>query len=104
MACVLYPLRVLRLVVRYDPRVIRGSYSPRKEITHRIDVRRYAAQKRGALGAHHQESPGSGRAARLARFMLALPVPLFGWFFGREWFVEPGAAPAGIGRNIVQSG
>jgi LmbE family N-acetylglucosaminyl deacetylase len=103
-ACVFYPLRLLRLVVRYDPRVIRRSYSPRKAITHRIDVRRYAAQKRAALAAHHQEPRrGSGRAARLASVMLALPIPLFGLFFGREWFVEPGAAPAAIRRDILQS-
>src|SRR6266568_2714018 len=34
--------RRLRLLVRYDPEVIRASYSARREITHRIDVRRYA--------------------------------------------------------------
>ena len=50
-ACVLTPLRLLRLVVRYELRVIRGSFTERKAITHRMDVRRYAAQKRAALAA-----------------------------------------------------
>jgi hypothetical protein len=25
--------------------------------------------------------------------MVALPVPVFGLLFGREWFTEPGRAP-----------
>jgi LmbE family N-acetylglucosaminyl deacetylase len=97
-----YPLRVTRLLVRYDPQVIRGSFAPRKAITHRIDVRRYARQKRAALAAHHAEWQRTGRAARLARFMLALPVPLFALFLGREWFIEPGVAPAAQQRDILQ--
>src|SRR5258706_15457216 len=39
--------------------------------------------------------------ARLARAMLALPVPVFGLFFGREWFVEPGAAPTTTSGEIL---
>jgi hypothetical protein len=38
---------------------------------------------------------------RLARVMLALPVPVFGLFFGREWFVEPGAATTTISSGIL---
>jgi putative intracellular protease/amidase len=46
-------------------------------------------KKRSALAAHHSSVQGKGRSARLLRVMLALPVPVFGFFFGREWFVEP---------------
>ena len=56
--CVFNPLRLLRLVVRYEPRVIRGSFTERKAITHRIEVRRHAAQKRSALAAHHAQWQG----------------------------------------------
>jgi LmbE family N-acetylglucosaminyl deacetylase len=97
-----YPLRLARLVVRYDPQVIRGSYTPRRAITHRIDVRRYAARKRAALAAHHPKWRGTGRAARLARVMLALPVPLFALFFGREWFSEPGTACSVTKHDILE--
>jgi len=97
-----YPLSWARLLVRYDPRVIRGSFTPRKAITHRINVRRYAACKRAALAAHHHEWQGTGRAARLARVMLALPVPLFALFFGHEWFIEPAAATAAVKHDILQ--
>jgi hypothetical protein len=71
-------------------------------ITHRVDVRRFAAQKRAALAAHRSYVRSTGRSARLARVMLALPVPLFGLLFGREWFVEPGAATNRIGRDILR--
>jgi hypothetical protein len=33
--------------------------------------------------------------------MIALPVPVFGLFFGREWFAEPGSAPAIISGDIL---
>jgi hypothetical protein len=82
------PVRVARLVVRHDRAQIRRSFTPRSAITHRIDVRRYAAQKRDALAAHQAFTRGQGRSARLARVMIALPAPVFGLLFGREWYVE----------------
>ena len=82
------PVRVARLVVRHDPGEIRRSFTPRAQITHRFDVRRYAARKRAALAAHQAFTRGQGRSARLARVMIALPVPVFGLLFGREWYVE----------------
>lgn len=103
-ALAFYPLRLLRLTVRYDPEVIRRSYSPRPAITHRVSVRRHAAAKRSALAAHCPGAQkGKGRAAGLHRAMLALPVPVFGLFFGREWFVEPGATAAAIRTDILQA-
>ncbi|MGH3189302.1 MAG: hypothetical protein ACRDPY_39710 [Streptosporangiaceae bacterium] len=43
------------------------------------------------------------RAAELAgvRLLVALPVPVYGLICGREWFVEPGAAPAGRRGDIL---
>lgn len=88
----------LHLVVRHDPRSAGRYGTPRSAITHRVNVRRYAASKRAALAAHHSYLQGRGRSARLARLLTALPVPLFGLVLGREWFAEPGAsatAPSG---------
>jgi LmbE family N-acetylglucosaminyl deacetylase len=87
--------RLLRLVVRYDTGEIHAGFTPRSAITHRVAVRRFAAQKRAALAAHHSIVRGTGRSARLMRIMVELPVPVFGLFFGREWFAEPGATAAG---------
>jgi LmbE family N-acetylglucosaminyl deacetylase len=94
--------RVLRLVDRHDSREIQRGFSPRSAITHRVDVRRFASRKRAALAAHRSFAASNGRSARLARVMLALPVPVFGLFFGREWFVEPGAATTTISSDILQ--
>lgn len=62
-------LRMLRLVVRYDPQVIRTAGSPRSAITHRENVRRYASQKQQALAAHQSQAQGKGRSARLFRLL-----------------------------------
>jgi LmbE family N-acetylglucosaminyl deacetylase len=95
-------MRLLRLVVGYDPQDLRAAFSPRSAITHRVDVRRFASQKRAALAAHRSYVHGKGRSARLARAMLALPVPIFAVLFGREWFVEPGAAATTTSSDILQ--
>jgi hypothetical protein len=78
-----------RLVVRYRPRAARMAGTPRAAITHRVNVRRYAAQKQAALTAHSSQHSGSGRAARLMRLLIRLPVPAFGALLGYEWFAEP---------------
>jgi LmbE family N-acetylglucosaminyl deacetylase len=91
-------LRLLRVAGRYDAAAIRAGFTPRSAITHRVNVRRFAARKRAALAAHQSFGrAGRGRPRRLPRAMMALPAPLFGLVFGREWFVErmpgtPGAA------------
>ncbi len=84
------PLRLLRLVVSHQQAGIRVAYTPRAAITHRVTVSRYARQKQTALAAHRSLPRAGGRTARLARVMVALPAPVFGLLFGREWFVEPG--------------
>jgi len=95
-------LGLLRLAIRYQEDEIRDAYTPRAAITHRIAVRRYARQKQAALAAHRSLLRAGGRTARLARVMVALPAPVFGLLFGREWFIEPGpAATAGTGHVLA---
>jgi len=81
---------LLRLVTRYRLDEMRGYGTPRPMITHRVDVRRYAAQKRAALAAHRTPASGRGRGARLFRALLRSPLPLFRVACGTEWFAEPG--------------
>ncbi len=97
------PARLLRLVVRYDPRVIHASFTPRAAITHRVNVRECARQKRAALAEHRSFIAGTGRSARLARVLLGLPAPVCGLAFGLEWFAEPGAAAAAPIRDVLQA-
>jgi LmbE family N-acetylglucosaminyl deacetylase len=98
-----WPLRLTRLVVRYDGKTIRASFTPRAAITHRVSVRKYAARKRAALAAHVAGAAKSnGRSARLLGLMAVLPVPVFGLLFGQEWFVEPGVTPAAVRHDILE--
>lgn len=72
------------------------AYTPRHELTHRIDVRRQVPAKQAALLAHASqttgEEPAGGR--RTVAVLGRLPGPLARLILGREWFVEVGRAPA----------
>jgi LmbE family N-acetylglucosaminyl deacetylase len=83
-------LLLLRLVTRHRLDQMRGYGMPRSAITHRVDVRRYAAQKRAALAAHRTPLSGGGRSARLFRALVRAPIPVFRVLCGTEWFAEPG--------------
>jgi LmbE family N-acetylglucosaminyl deacetylase len=94
-------LAVVRLARRHSLREARGYGTPRAAITHRVNVRRYAAVKQQALAAHETPVQGKARMSRVFRLMLALPAPVFGVLFGHEWFTEPGATPGGPVRDHV---
>jgi LmbE family N-acetylglucosaminyl deacetylase len=88
--------RLVRLPAPYEPDVVRTAYAPRGTITHRIDVFRFARQKRDAMAAHRSQI-GSGLAARMFGVLLALPPQVFGLLFAREWFVDPALPPGSTG-------
>jgi LmbE family N-acetylglucosaminyl deacetylase len=81
-------LASLGLKTGYDASVIEAAFTPRAAITHRVDVRKYARQKRGALRAHRSQVGGKGRASLPLRLLAALPLPLYRLVAGREWFAE----------------
>jgi LmbE family N-acetylglucosaminyl deacetylase len=83
-------LLLLRLVIRHRLDEMRGYGMPQSAITHRVDVRRYAAQKRAALAAHRTDVFGRGRVAGLLRCLIKSPLPIFRIACGTEWFAEPG--------------
>ncbi len=93
----LRPLRALG-AVRFGAEEARSAFTPRAAITHRVNVRRYAAAKRAALAAHRSQLTGPGRAARLFRVLARLPVPVFALVLGCEWFAEARATPPAGGR------
>lgn len=76
--------RVLRRPFRSHEAELPNMFSPRADITHAVDVRRYAGRKRAALAAHRSEVAKPG----LVRVLAGLPTPLFALLLGREWFVE----------------
>jgi LmbE family N-acetylglucosaminyl deacetylase len=92
--------RLLRLPAPYDPDIVRTAYAPRATITHRIDVFRFARQKRDAFAAHRSQIGSTGIAARMFAILLQLPPQAFGLLFAREWFVDS-ALPAGTIRRDI---
>lgn len=68
------------------------AYTARSDLTHRVDVRGYADQKRRAMQAHVSQT-SSAEGTRTLALLLKLPPPLFRQALGREWFVEHGRTP-----------
>ncbi|EXG82592.1 PIG-L deacetylase family protein [Cryptosporangium arvum] len=96
-------LRALGLARRWLPALPLGDavFTPRAEITHSVDVRRYLPQKRAALRAHVSQGEG-GRGPRTITTLLRLPGPLFTLVAGREWFVQRGEHPAGLRSPFLE--
>ena len=86
--------RVYRFPPEFDPSVFDRAYTPRSQLTHRVDVRRYAIRKRTSMAAHASQATADGADRTLAAF-LRLPTPLFRRVFGQEWYVERGRMPGG---------
>jgi LmbE family N-acetylglucosaminyl deacetylase len=63
------------------------SFTPRTDLTHRIDVRRHLRAKRAALVAHASQASADDMDRTIA-FFLRLPPPLFRLVLGSEWFVQ----------------
>lgn len=84
--------RVYRFPPDFDPTSFERAYSASAEITHRIDVHRFIRAKRASMAAHASQASGGEGQRTLATF-LRIPRPLFDLVFGREWFVDPYAAP-----------
>ncbi|OBF85661.1 GlcNAc-PI de-N-acetylase [Mycobacterium sp. 852002-51163_SCH5372311] len=95
--------RLLRLPAPYEVNIARTAYAPRRTITHRINIFRFARQKRDALAAHRSQIGSTGLAVRMFGLLLRLPPQVFGLLFSREWFVDPAFAhksPVTVRRNI----
>lgn len=93
-------VRALRIPFDYDAEALGRTYSPASAITHRFDVRRFAARKQAALAAHVSDVRGPGRLSGVLRVLVWLPAPLFGLVAGREWYAE--VTPAGSPRPALQ--
>lgn len=85
--------RLYRFPPEFDPTSFRRAFAPRAEITHRVNVRRYAAAKRAAMRAHASQASADGGADRTLAAFLRVPRPLFDLVFGREWFRDPAQQP-----------
>ncbi len=93
--------RLYRFPPEFDPTSFERAYSPSASVTHRISVRRYAAQKRAAMRAHASQASADGGADRTLAAFLRIPRPLFDLVFGREWYVDAARAPGqGVAHDV----
>jgi LmbE family N-acetylglucosaminyl deacetylase len=95
--------KVYRFPPEFDLEGFTSAFSARSEITHRIAVWRYAAQKRAAMRAHASQSTADGGADRTLAAFLRIPRPLFDVVFGREWFIDPARPPGSpVSRDVFE--
>lgn len=73
---------------------LRTAFTPRAELTHRVDVRPQLDVKVRALRAHSSQG-GGGEAVRTLALLLRLPRGLRRRVLGTEWFREVGREPGG---------
>jgi len=93
--------KVYRFPAAFDPTTFERAFSPRADITHRVNVRRYASAKRASMRAHASQASADGGADRTLAAFLRIPRPLYDVVFGREWFVDPAHPPgAPVSRDI----
>ena len=89
-------IRIVEAIPGVLPAVTAASYdhayAPSTAITHRVDVRRYAEQKRASFQAHASQA-SSDEGARTLSLLLKLPRRLFRLMLGHEWYVEHGRTP-----------
>jgi len=105
--------RVYRFPDEFDPASFERAFSARAEITHRVNVRPYAAAKRAAMRAHASQATGGGAASagsggqtgdRTLAAFLRIPRPVYDLVFGREWFKDPALGPGGRVRTDIFEG
>lgn len=95
--------KIYRFPPDFDRAAFDRAYSARDEITHRINVRRYAAAKRASMRAHASQASAEGGADRTLAAFLRIPRPLFDLVFGREWFIDPARASGRpVARDIFE--
>ncbi len=89
----------------FDPTTFERSFTPRADITHRINVRRQAGAKRASMRAHASQASNDGSQSgdRTLAAFLRIPRPVYDLVFGREWFRDPNAkASDGIRTDIFE--
>lgn len=92
--------RIVRLIKRLpfapaglDPARYATAYTATSDLTHKVDVRPYLAQKRASMAAHASQATADEGVRTLA-MLLKLPRPLYRRVLGHEFFVERGRAPS----------
>jgi LmbE family N-acetylglucosaminyl deacetylase len=70
----------------FDPSEFAKAWTPRADITHRVDVRAHLDAKRASISAHASQASADADARRTLGTLLRLPRPLFGALLGTEYY------------------
>ena len=93
--------KIYRFPPAFDPASFERAFSPQADITHRVNVIRYASAKRASMRAHASQASADRGADRTLAAFLRIPRPLYDVVFGREWYVDPARPPgAPVARDI----
>jgi len=104
---------VYRFPQEFDPTSFERAFSARADITHRVNVRRFAGAKRASMRAHASQATGGGAASageggqtgdRTLAAFLRIPRPVYDLVFGREWFRDPALPPGHPVRTDIFEG
>ncbi|MFZ8911185.1 MAG: PIG-L family deacetylase [Candidatus Nanopelagicales bacterium] len=71
----------------FDPGEFDRAWTPSAAITHRVDVRDYAAAKRASMAAHASQASADDSTRTLA-VLTRLPGPAYRLLLGTEFYVE----------------
>lgn len=75
----------------FDPSEFDLAWTPRRSITHRVNVTQYLSAKRRSLQAHSSQATSDGSLRTLA-VLTRLPSPIAALLLGREYYSEVPAA------------
>ena len=96
--------KVYRFPPEFDRNSFNRAFSARRDITHRISVRRHIGAKRASMRAHASQASADGGADRTLAAFLRIPRPLYDLVFGREWYVDATAEAHGITHPPDENG
>jgi LmbE family N-acetylglucosaminyl deacetylase len=74
-----------RFPPEFDPTSFEHAFTASADITHRVDVRRFADAKRASMAAHASQATADRGDRTLAAF-LRMPKPLYRTVFGTEYY------------------
>lgn len=75
----------------FDPTEFDRAWTPRSQITHRVNVRDFLAAKRAAQAAHASQA-GADDAVRTLQVLGRLPTPVARMLLGTEFYVDATSA------------
>lgn len=86
----------------FDPAEFATAWTPRSEITHRVNVRDTLPRKIASLRAHASQASADGTTRTLA-VLTRLPLPLSRLLLGTEYYVAVPSIPSALSTNDTSS-